>query len=125
MARPKYDNVEFDIEGPDDGFFPLMTLGIDGPPTITLTILLDSRNDFRDLYRLRSRVTPRVAIGKFSGRVVVHAGAGAKTLRLPTGADLALANYSAVLIDLIGSRHEFATDLYRADATWLILSDTP
>lgn len=123
MALCSFADVSFDLEGDDGAFFPLPTLGVDGPPEIALTILLYSRADARTLYDYRTRVTPRLAVGQFAGRVVTHAGAGARTLLLPTGEGLSLEAYSAILTDLALERQEFTTTIYRARASWLILSD--
>lgn len=119
----QFADIPFDLEGSDDPFLPLMSLGTDGPPEITLPILLASRDDARALYAYRTRATARTALGQFAGVVVVHAGAGARTLLLPTGLDFALQPYSAILTELQWSRHEFAGNLYRASASFLILSD--
>jgi len=117
-----FANIPFDIEAQDDPWLSLVGLGIEGPPTFSVPILLHSRADAIALYGYRTRATPRTALGQFAGQVVIHAGAGARTLLLPTGEAHALQPYSAVLTGLEWSRHEFDPTLYRATATWLILS---
>lgn len=118
-----FAEVGFDVEGADDPFFVLPSIGINDPPSITLPILLYSRANAQALYDYRTRATVRTSLQNFTGVAVIHAGKGARTLNLPTGLNGALQAYSAILTNLVIAVHEFDSSFYRATATWLILSD--
>jgi len=117
----RFGGVHFDIEQTGGEFFQHPQRDGQGVRTVSYTILLASRADWLDLLALQSRVTVKTALGSNDGRVYVHAGPGAKTLKIPTGAGGALQEWDAVLTQCNGVRHGWETGLYRADALWVLL----